>query len=60
MQWTPWRRYGGGIVLVLALAIFGCSGDEDRNLTGTWTGTIQDSVAGLAPSFWRSLKPITS
>jgi len=43
---TPWRRYGWSIVLVLTLALLGCSGDDESDLTGTWTGTIQDSVAG--------------
>ncbi len=41
-----WRRYAGSIVLALTLALLGCSGDEEPNLTGTWTGTIQDSFAG--------------
>ena len=45
---TPWRRYGESIVLglVLALAMWGCSGGEE-DLTGTWTGTLQDSVGGI-------------
>ena len=47
MTGTPWRRYAGSIVLTLTLALLGCSGDERPNLVGTWTGTIQDSVAGL-------------
>ena len=46
MPGTPWRRYGGSLVLALILALLGCSGD-DRDLTGTWAGTIQDSVAGF-------------
>jgi hypothetical protein len=33
-------------VLALALAIVGCGGDDDLNLTGTWTGTVQDNIAG--------------
>lgn len=45
MPGTPWRSYGGSIVLALLLALVGCGGNE-RNLTGTWTGTIQDSIAG--------------
>jgi len=46
MTRTLWRKYAGSIVLALTLALLGCSGDEEPNLTGTWTGTIQDSVAG--------------
>ena len=47
MPRTPWRRYGGSLVLALALAIVGCGGDDDEiNLTGRWTGTVQDSVSG--------------
>lgn len=44
MQGTQWRQYVGSIVL--ALALLGCGGDEEPTLTGTWTGTIQDSIAG--------------
>lgn len=47
MPGTPWRRYGGSIVLALVLALLGCAGDEERNLTGTWTGTIQNNIAGV-------------
>jgi hypothetical protein len=43
MSGTLWRRYGGSIVLVLAL--LGCGGG-DRDLTGTWTGAVQDNLAG--------------
>ena len=47
MLGTLWRRYGGSIVLVLALALAlpGCGGD-DSDLTGTWTGIVQDNLAG--------------
>ena len=41
---TGWRRYGVSIVLVLTL--LRCTGGES-DLTGTWTGTITDSVAGI-------------
>ena len=45
MQRTPRRWYAWGIMLVLV--ILGCSNDPDpNNLTGTWTGTVQDSLAG--------------
>jgi hypothetical protein len=48
MPGTPWCRYGVSLVLALALAIMGCGGDDDNfNLTGTWAGTVQDSVAGV-------------
>jgi hypothetical protein len=46
MPGTAWRRYGGSLVLALILALLGCGGGE-RDLTGTWAGTIQDSVAGV-------------
>jgi hypothetical protein len=47
MLGTPWRRYGGCLVLALALAIVGCGGGDDNlNLTGTWAGTVQDNIAG--------------
>src|SRR5712691_9257127 len=46
MPGAPWRRYGWSIVLALTLALLGCSGDDAPNLTGTWTGTIQDNLAG--------------
>jgi hypothetical protein len=42
---TPWRKYAQSIMLALALALLGC-GDGVPNLAGTWTGTIQDSLAG--------------
>jgi hypothetical protein len=35
MTRTLWRRYAGSIVLALTLALLGCSGDEEPNLTGT-------------------------
>ena len=41
---TAWRRCGASLVLVLAL--LSCTGGES-DLTGTWTGTITDSVAGI-------------
>jgi hypothetical protein len=44
MQGTQWRQYVGSIVL--ALALLGCSGDEEPTLTGAWTGTIEDNIAG--------------
>lgn len=44
MQGTQWRQYVGSIVL--ALALLGCAGDEEPTLTGTWTGTIEDNIAG--------------
>ena len=43
MRWRPWRWWA----LALAVSILGCSdGDTTNNLTGIWTGTIQDSQAG--------------
>jgi len=47
MQWTRWRPYGMAIVLALVLVMLGCSGDDDFILTGTWTGTMEDNVAGV-------------
>ena len=44
MPGTVWCRYGAS--LVLALALLSCTGGES-DLTGTWTGTITDSVAGI-------------
>src|SRR5262245_33698009 len=47
MRWTPrgWAHWG--ITLALAFGIFNCSGDNNpKPLTGTWTGTLQDSLAG--------------
>jgi hypothetical protein len=41
---TSWRRYARSIVL--ALALLRCTGGES-DLTGTWTGTMTDSVAGI-------------
>ena len=52
MPGTPWRRYGWSILLVLTLALLGCSGGDDPNLTGTWTGTIQDSVVGTGTALF--------
>jgi hypothetical protein len=46
MQRTPRQRDAWGIMLVWALILLGCSSNPPRPLTGTWTGTIQDSVAG--------------
>ena len=43
MQWRAWR-WG---VLVLVVVLLSCSSDNDpKPLTGTWTGTLQDSLAG--------------
>jgi hypothetical protein len=43
MRWRPWRW----CVLALAMGLLGCSSDNDpQPLTGTWTGTLQDSLAG--------------
>jgi hypothetical protein len=52
MPGTPWRRHGWSIVLALTLALLGCSGDDEPDLTGTWTGTIQDSVAGTGTALF--------
>jgi|SwirhirootsSR3_FD_contig_51_1024155_length_6464_multi_4_in_0_out_0_1 hypothetical protein len=53
MPGTPWRRYGWSIVFALTVALLGCSGGDDApNLTGTWTGTIQDSVAGTGTALF--------
>lgn len=41
-----WRRSVGGWVLALALALVGCGGDDDLNLSGRWAGTVQDSGSG--------------
>jgi hypothetical protein len=42
MQWRPWW-----CAVALAVVLLGCSNDDTPNdLTGTWTGTIQDSRAG--------------
>jgi len=42
MQWRPWW-----CAAALAVVLLGCSsGDTPNDLTGTWTGTIQDSRAG--------------
>jgi hypothetical protein len=50
---TPWRRYGWSIVLAVTLALLGCSGgDDEPNLTGTWTGTVQDSLAGTGTALF--------
>jgi hypothetical protein len=43
MQWRIWQWRAVALVVVL----LGCSGGEtSNNLTGTWTGPIQDSRAG--------------
>ena len=52
MPGASWRRYGWSIVLTLTLALLGCSGDDEPTLTGTWTGTIQDSVAGTGTALF--------
>jgi hypothetical protein len=41
-----WRTYVGSLVLAVMVALLGCSGDEPA-LTGTWTGTITDNLAGV-------------
>jgi len=43
MPGTLWRWYG--VSLVLALALLRCTGGE-ADLTGIWTGTLIDSIAG--------------
>ena len=52
MLGTPWRRYGWSIILALTLALLGCSGDDEPDLTGTWTGTIQDSLSGTGTALF--------
>src|SRR2546422_9230659 len=43
MRWRPWQWWA----LALAVWILSCSSDNDpKPLTGTWTGTLQDSLAG--------------
>ena len=49
---APWRERLRSIVLALTLALLGCSGDDEPTLTGTWTGTIQDSVAGTGTALF--------
>src|SRR5262245_20856252 len=44
MPGTLWRRYG--VSLVLALTLLRCTGGE-ADLTGAWTGIINDSLAGV-------------
>src|SRR5947209_8350287 len=44
---TAWWRYAGSLVIAVMLAILGCSGGEEPTLTGTWTGTITDNLAGV-------------
>ena len=47
MQGTRRQWYTRGLTLLLALAILGCSEDTGPEpLTGTWTGTLQDSLGG--------------
>ena len=47
MQGTRRQGYTRGLTLLLAMAILGCSEDtEPEPLTGTWTGTLQDSLGG--------------
>lgn len=41
-----WRRSMAAWVLALPLALVGCGGGDDINLTGRWTGTIEDSGSG--------------
>src|SRR4030095_577385 len=43
MQWRGGRWWA----VALVVGILGCSSDnEPKPLTGTWTGTLQDSLAG--------------
>src|SRR5215831_10501831 len=43
MRWRVWRW----CMLALVVGLLGCSSDNDpKPLTGTWTGTLQDSLAG--------------
>jgi hypothetical protein len=43
MPWRPWRWW----VLALAVGLLGCSSDNATPpVTGTWTGPLQDSLAG--------------
>lgn len=47
MRWTPrgWAQWG--ITLALAFGLCHCSSDNNpKPLTGTWTGALQDSLAG--------------
>jgi hypothetical protein len=41
-----WRTYVGSLLLAVMVVSLGCSGDEPT-LTGTWTGTITDNLAGV-------------
>jgi hypothetical protein len=34
------------------LALLGCSGGDEPTLTGTWTGTVQDSLAGTGTALF--------
>ena len=52
MLGASWRRYGWSIVLALTLALLGCSGGDEPSLTGTWTGTVQDSLAGTGTALF--------
>jgi hypothetical protein len=46
MQRTSRRWYKWGITLALALVLLSCDDDDLDLLTGTWTGPLQDSLAG--------------
>ncbi len=41
-----WPPSLGTLILAVMLALLGCSGGRESDLTGTWTGTLQDSRAG--------------
>jgi len=45
-QRTTWRRSAGRLVLAVTLALLGACGSDAPTLTGTWTGTITDNLAG--------------
>src|SRR6266704_2290654 len=43
MRWRPWWWW----VVALVVGILSCSSDNDpKPVTGTWTGALQDSLAG--------------